>query len=381
ASVPSLWGDNNAVFSLTLSQEGATIVEQAFQQRATPIGVIYDLRFTGIRPSLDVKITVDYKRVYDQFSASISGQYYWFRGSIDVQIETLRQTGAIQIEVTNYTDDDDSKKKEDWAIQFFTDKLLNDWFEPTLTLGTLQGGGDLPMPTRAGSMNAPTPSPTGTHAAMRAIHTAQDAAGAVHFQIMSRDPDPSPAGFDVTHTPAPSGTVERITVTGGRAPRVTVDGVDRPLDASRQVSIDVANGTSHEIVVDDPAGQARQEDFFLFFDFDKPFETWVAGSPGTNANYRSYLANGPNPADARFTNNSTHGTEAPGTTRPQPDPETNVPAPHGADGLVAWLNTLADPKNVTVVGHASYEGGTTGASREAQHAHNQRLSGRRIDVA
>ena len=41
-------GDNNAVFSLTLSQEGATILDQAFEQGATPVGVIYDLKYTAL---------------------------------------------------------------------------------------------------------------------------------------------------------------------------------------------------------------------------------------------------------------------------------------------------------------------------------------------
>src|SRR5258707_10763533 len=41
ASVPSLHGDNSAAFSLTLSQEGAIILEESFKKGTTPVGVLY----------------------------------------------------------------------------------------------------------------------------------------------------------------------------------------------------------------------------------------------------------------------------------------------------------------------------------------------------
>ncbi len=75
ASIPSMQGDEDAAFSLALSQEGAIILEQAYKQGAGPIGVIYELKFTGLRPALKVKITADFKRVYDGLSASLSAQY------------------------------------------------------------------------------------------------------------------------------------------------------------------------------------------------------------------------------------------------------------------------------------------------------------------
>jgi hypothetical protein len=44
ATKPSLAGDNNAVFGLTLSQEGSIILDQALREGAMPVGIIYDLR-------------------------------------------------------------------------------------------------------------------------------------------------------------------------------------------------------------------------------------------------------------------------------------------------------------------------------------------------
>ncbi len=140
ASVPSLHGDNSAAFSLTLSQEGATILEEAFEKGTTPIGVIYDLKFTGMRPALDVKITADFKRVYDHFSAGLNAQVYFVQAGIDAGFEKLVQDGVIKIEVFNFTGDADLKEKEKWVLDFFKDNLLSEWFKPTLTPGQLAGG-------------------------------------------------------------------------------------------------------------------------------------------------------------------------------------------------------------------------------------------------
>ncbi|MBD2864935.1 hypothetical protein [Paenibacillus oceani] len=140
ASVPSLHGENTAAFSLTLSQEGATILEKAFAQGTQPVGVIYDLKFTGMRPALNVEITADLERVYNQLSAGLEAQVYFVRAGIDAAFEKLVQDGAIHIKVVDFTGEEDEKEKERWALDFFKENLLRQWFEPTLTPGQVAGG-------------------------------------------------------------------------------------------------------------------------------------------------------------------------------------------------------------------------------------------------
>jgi len=134
ATIPSLDGINNAAFSLTLSQEGAIILKKAFEQGTTPVGVVYDLTYTAMRPALKVKIVADMKRIYDHFSASLTGRYYWFKVGVEAGLEWLKQNGAISIEVEDATGTADRQDKEKWALDFFKDNLLRDWFDPTLTL-------------------------------------------------------------------------------------------------------------------------------------------------------------------------------------------------------------------------------------------------------
>ncbi len=64
ASVPSLHGDNNAVFSLALEPGGRDDPRAGVRAGHAPVGVIYDLKFTALRPALDVEITADFERIY-----------------------------------------------------------------------------------------------------------------------------------------------------------------------------------------------------------------------------------------------------------------------------------------------------------------------------
>ena len=139
AAVPSLQSDNSASFSLTLSQEGAAILEKALNQGTQPIGVIYDLKFSGMRPALNVEITADFEKIYNQFSGGGGAQIYYVRADIDAAFEKLVQDGAIKIKVLNFTGEADETERETSALDFFKDSLLKEWFEPTLTPGQIAG--------------------------------------------------------------------------------------------------------------------------------------------------------------------------------------------------------------------------------------------------
>src|SRR5581483_11118734 len=66
STTPSLLGDQHAIFSLSLDTDAATLIEAAYENDMTPIGVIYELQFAGLRPAISVAAEVDYKRVYEQ---------------------------------------------------------------------------------------------------------------------------------------------------------------------------------------------------------------------------------------------------------------------------------------------------------------------------
>jgi hypothetical protein len=66
STTPSLLGDQRAIFSVSLDTDAATLIEAAYDNDMSPIGVIYQLQFSGLRPALSVSAEVDYQRVYDQ---------------------------------------------------------------------------------------------------------------------------------------------------------------------------------------------------------------------------------------------------------------------------------------------------------------------------
>ncbi len=147
ATKPSMTGDNNALFSLNLSLEGAILMQRIFEEGASNVGVIYDFQYTGLRPALSVEITANFKRVYDHLSigidlevgATVSGVKLAFDADIDLVFEKLVQEGVIEIKVINFSDATDRASKEEWALKFFKDNLMKDWFEPTLGLATPAG--------------------------------------------------------------------------------------------------------------------------------------------------------------------------------------------------------------------------------------------------
>ncbi|WP_433917460.1 hypothetical protein OIE50_01190 [Streptomyces canus] len=248
ATRPSLTGEETAAFSLVLNQEGATIMQQAFEQGATPVGVIYDLEYSALTPDLRVVIHADLERIYHFFSAGLEAQLYWVKAGIDAGFEKLRQDGAITIEVTDFTGEADNEAKEKWALDFFKTDLLKTWFEPSLDLGQLKGEGVDALTERLKKQNQGASAP-GSPAA-GAANPLQPAPATL--TTTQTTPAPLPGGLGLSLLPGATGTGQNLHVLGPPGAVLTVDGLARPLDASGNVLVPVPPGTSHPVTVDWP---------------------------------------------------------------------------------------------------------------------------------
>jgi len=160
ASHPELYGNNDALFALTLTEMGATILEQAFQDGMTPVGGIYDLKFTGVLPALDVKITCDEKRAYQSFSVDLTASYYSISAGIDATFEKLRQDGAIKVEVVSLSNDATTAQQEQWALNLFKDQIMTQWFAPSLspTTAAAADASSVALPSTTGRPSGTTTS-------------------------------------------------------------------------------------------------------------------------------------------------------------------------------------------------------------------------------
>jgi hypothetical protein len=135
-SKPSLIGDNRATFGVKLDFEGALAMEAAFKSGISPIGVIYDLEYLGMRPAFNVKISAEYKRIYEhlEMQFGIKGGVGPISAAVDIGLawQKLRENGAIKVEVTNFTDDENFRKQADAAFDWFKTELLRDFFKSSL---------------------------------------------------------------------------------------------------------------------------------------------------------------------------------------------------------------------------------------------------------
>ncbi|GGV07078.1 hypothetical protein GCM10010260_50910 [Streptomyces filipinensis] len=160
SAVPSLYGDNTAMFSLRLSAQGASLLKQVFAAGGTPVGVIYRLRFTALRPALSVTITANMHRVYSELAVGIDAQIYWARVGLEAAFQRLRQSGVIHIDVKEFTTDADNDQKIQWALDTFMNHVLAQWFEPSLSPRDLPS--PAPRPATAGPAGAPAGPVAGT---------------------------------------------------------------------------------------------------------------------------------------------------------------------------------------------------------------------------
>ena len=135
-SKPSLLGGNRATFGVMMDHEGALLMEAALKSGISPIGVIYDLEYLGMRPAFNVKITADYKRIYNhlEMQFGIRGGVGPITAAVDIGMawQKLREDGSIKVEVTNFTDDENFRKQADAAFDWFKTELLRDFFKSSL---------------------------------------------------------------------------------------------------------------------------------------------------------------------------------------------------------------------------------------------------------
>ena len=136
ATKPSLFGNNRATFSLLVDREMATLLEAGMRTGVSPIGVIYDLEFLGLRPAFNVKVTAEYKRIYNHLETEFGARGQIYAVSLAAEIaaafQKLRDEGAIKVEVMHFTDDEDLRAQATAAFDWFKTQLLNDFFNSAL---------------------------------------------------------------------------------------------------------------------------------------------------------------------------------------------------------------------------------------------------------
>jgi hypothetical protein len=105
-SKPSLYGDEQATFSVELDQDGAALMKQALLgQGIAPVGIVYSLDFIALRPAYTVKLNIDWNRVQTQLDQDFHTGVLFLSTDIDKAVDKLIDSRVIDLQVDAFVPD------------------------------------------------------------------------------------------------------------------------------------------------------------------------------------------------------------------------------------------------------------------------------------
>jgi len=130
SGVPSLYGDNRAIFSVELTKKAAQLTAAAFGG-FVPAGVIYDLQFAGLQPAFHVKATVDWSQVYDFVKESWDVGLVFFHSDVEDIVSKLEDKQIIRIEASQEGIGEEGMEGQFNAVRKeLTDFIFQKFFKP-----------------------------------------------------------------------------------------------------------------------------------------------------------------------------------------------------------------------------------------------------------
>lgn len=133
---PSLYGNNQAAFSVKLDPEGVTVVEQSMNGEILPIAVVYSLSYLGLRPAYRVKLHIDWDRVQKHMDETYSGGFMFSSVDISKTVDELEESRAIVLETDTFVTEDDANDgiidRRDAALAQVRAMITEAFFQPTL---------------------------------------------------------------------------------------------------------------------------------------------------------------------------------------------------------------------------------------------------------
>jgi len=135
SGVPSLYGENRAVFTAQLNRKATKLLMGAFDG-LIPASVYYELQFVGQMRAYNVRVTADWEQVYHFVQERFTGNFVFFDFEIDDIMSELEEKKIIVIEAELDTteEDIDAAKLEaqfDDVRKDLQELVLETFFEPT----------------------------------------------------------------------------------------------------------------------------------------------------------------------------------------------------------------------------------------------------------
>jgi hypothetical protein len=127
-------GTLQAIFQARLDRRATAVIASALKGRAgLNAGVIYDLKFAGLLPAIDLVMHADLNRVADYIRASLGVNAYYVSADVSAAFSKMREEGVIKVEMTSMLADAESQKQADQAAKDFYDVLMRQLFAPIVS--------------------------------------------------------------------------------------------------------------------------------------------------------------------------------------------------------------------------------------------------------
>lgn len=130
---------HRATFALSLSAEGAALIEQAAQGGDVPAGVTYQFDLDGLLPALHATVKMDYERIYDRFAASIGFEYQMVRVELDAELAWLRENGLIDIDIIEFSSEQEHAWQRKLVEELVRQRVSQDFFRPGMPPSPTEG--------------------------------------------------------------------------------------------------------------------------------------------------------------------------------------------------------------------------------------------------
>lgn len=133
---PSLYGDNQAAFSVMLDQYGVTVLEQALAGNMAPIAVVYWLEFLGLRPAYSVQLSIDWDRVQKHMDEHFGADTLFTSVNIENAVDELVEKQAILLLADTFVPDDEANasviSSRDRSLNQVRDMITETFFKPSV---------------------------------------------------------------------------------------------------------------------------------------------------------------------------------------------------------------------------------------------------------
>ncbi|MBI4278526.1 MAG: hypothetical protein HY660_08730 [Armatimonadetes bacterium] len=228
AGQPSLVGDNRAIFSFSLSEDGSAFFLNVLSGsvNARPVGVVYELEYIGLLPAYELEITIDFKSSYEYLRSRFTLGTLLFKADVDNITEELRRRESIKIKEVARTLElstpEAVRERQNRIDQLVKDLATGALFQPSLTPGQPKVKEDTITaadPTTAVPASVAGPGASPALAAISRGPSAAVAAGLGESAGRAANPAGTPAGGSTPGGGAPGGTAPADgTQPGGGAP-------------------------------------------------------------------------------------------------------------------------------------------------------------------